>query len=68
MFNYHVFTALDGGMNLGGWCELRWAKASCNRQLYSEHQTVYTLEVKKSHLSKLLSHKDKPYMAKHVNK
>ncbi|XP_036034422.1 telomeric repeat-binding factor 1 [Onychomys torridus] len=28
-------------------------------QLYSEHQTLYTLKVKESHMSKVYSHKDK---------
>jgi hypothetical protein len=32
-------------------------KVSCNIQFYSEHQTIYTLRIKKSHMSKLYNHK-----------
>ena len=33
---------------------MRWTEVSCNSQLYSEHQTVYTLKVTKVHVSKVL--------------
>ena len=33
---------------------MSWTKLSCNSELYSEHQTVYTLRVKNGHLSILL--------------
>ena len=41
---------------------MRQTKVSCNSQLYSEHQTVYTLRVKKSHPSKVCNHKDKTHV------
>jgi hypothetical protein len=34
----------------------------CNSQLYSEHQTIYTLVVKKNHMSKVSSHEDEQHM------
>jgi hypothetical protein len=36
---------------------MRQTKVSCNIQLYSEHQTIRTLRVKKRHPSKFYSHK-----------
>lgn len=54
MFNYHVFIALVGGVNLGKWGLKMWQSyASRNRPLYSEHQTIYSLGVKKGHMSKV---------------
>ena len=43
---------------------MRQTKASRNSQLYSEHQTIYTLRVKNNHLSNVHSHKDKAHVAK----
>ena len=49
---------------------MRQTKVSCNSQLYSEPQTVYTLGGKKDHPNKVLvsealyNHKDKPHVAK----
>jgi hypothetical protein len=49
---------------------MRWTKVSCNSQLYSEPRTIYTLRVKKGHMSKVLmssteyNFKDKAHMAK----
>lgn len=40
---------------------MRQTEVSGSSQLYSEHQTVYTLRIK-SHMSKVSSHKDKPLM------
>jgi hypothetical protein len=47
------------GLREWSWCT-RWAKASCTSQLSSEHQTMYPLGVKKSPMSKVYNHKDKP--------
>lgn len=33
----------------------RQTKVSCNSELYSGHQTVYTLTIKRGHLSKVIS-------------
>lgn len=50
-------------MNLREWSlKMRQTKVSPNTQLYSEHQTVYTLRVK-SHRSKVSRHKDEPRVA-----
>ena len=38
---------------------MRWTKVSGKSQLYSEHQTIYTLKVKKNLESKVYNHKDK---------
>ena len=38
---------------------MRDNKVSCNHQFYSEHQTIYTIRVRKSHMSKVYNHKDK---------
>ena len=37
-------------------------KVSRSSQLYSEHQTIYTLRVKRSHMSKLYNHKGKSHV------
>lgn len=42
---------------------MRWSKVSCNSQLDSEHQTMYTLKVKNC-LRKGFKHRDKPHVAK----
>lgn len=42
---------------------MRQTKASHSSQLYAEHQTIYTLRLKKSHMSQAVSHKDKLQMA-----
>lgn len=44
--------------------KMRWTKVSCKGQLYSESQTIYTLRVKKSHMSKKHIHGDKQHVAK----
>lgn len=60
-----MFAVLVGAVNLGKRSlKMRQTKVSCNRQLYSEHQTVYTLRVKESHQSEGYNHKDKLHMAK----
>ena len=60
-----VFTALIGSMNLGEQgLRMRQTKVSCNSQLYSVHETIYTLRVKKNHMSKVFNHKDKPHVTK----
>jgi hypothetical protein len=42
---------------------MRQTKVLCHSQLYSEHQTIYTLSVKKSYItSKAFNLKDKPQM------
>lgn len=51
-----------------GWCEPRREEAnreaaSRSSQLYSEHQTIYIVRIRKSHLSYMYNHKDKPHMA-----
>lgn len=38
-------------------------KVSRNSQLYLEHQTVYALRLKRSHMSKVCNHKGKPQKA-----
>ena len=45
-------------------------KVSRSSQLYSEHQTIYTLRVKRSHMSKVYNHEGKMHMAgkRHVAK
>lgn len=43
---------------------LRQTKISCSSQLYSEHLIIYTLRVKRGHLSKVFNHKVKPHVAK----
>jgi hypothetical protein len=59
-----VFTALVGDVNLGDQgLKMRQFKVSCRSQLYSQHQTIYTLRVKKSHPSSVDNHKDKPHVA-----
>lgn len=59
------FTTPIVGMNLGEYdLKMRWIKVSWNSPLYSEHQASYTLRVKKSHLSKVSNHKDKPHTFK----
>lgn len=40
------------------------AKVSRNGQLYSEHQTIYTPRVKRSHMNKVYSHRGKLHMDK----
>lgn len=60
-----LFTALIVGMNLGEpGLKMRLIKVSYSSQVYSEHQAIYTLGVKRGHLIKVFNHKDKP----HVNK
>ena len=55
---------LLGGMNLGvQGLKLEQSKASWSSQMYSEYQTIHTLKVKKSQLSKLYNHKDKLHVA-----
>jgi hypothetical protein len=60
------FTTLVGCVNLGeqGLKMRLTTTVSCSSQVYSEHQAVYTLRVKKSHRSKVCNHKDKTHMAK----
>ena len=59
-----LFTGVVGGINLEEQGLKMWQnKVSQNTQLYLEHQTIYTLRVKKSNLSKMYSHKDEPPMA-----
>lgn len=42
-----LFTALVGHVNLEEWSlKMRWTEIACNSQLYSKHQTIYTLKVK----------------------
>jgi hypothetical protein len=51
-----VLTALVGTVNLREQrLKTRLTKISCNSQLYAEHRTVYTLRVRKSHMSKVYS-------------
>lgn len=38
---------------------MRRAEVSCNNQLYSERQTVYTVEVKKGHMNEVSGPKGK---------
>lgn len=58
----HCPGALGSSMNLGGWgLKMRRNKVPCKSQLYSEHLTVYTLGVNKSHLGKV-HQKDKIHM------
>lgn len=40
---------------------MRQTKVSCNSQLYSGHQTIYTLRVK-SPRSKISKHENKPHV------
>jgi hypothetical protein len=42
-----------------------WAKDLCNHRLYLSHRMMYMLRAKRSHMSKVWSHKRKPHM---VNK
>lgn len=52
----NVLTALVGTVNLREQrLKTRLTKISCNSQLYAEHRTVYTLRVRKSHMSKVYS-------------
>lgn len=45
---------LVGSMILGGQSlQMRQSGVSFNRQLYLEHQTIYTLKVKQGHMSKI---------------
>lgn len=61
-----LFTSIIGNVNLGEQgLKRRQTKVSCNRQFYSEHQTICTLRAKKSHPSRVCSYKDKLHMAKH---
>lgn len=46
--------------------KVRQTKVSCNSQLYSVHETIYTLRVKKNHVSKVLNHKETHTGHKHV--
>lgn len=41
---------------------MRWTKVSYNSQLYTKHQTIYTLCIKRSHMSKVYNHKDKQHV------
>ena len=43
---------------------MRQTKVSCHSQFYSEPQTIHTLMVKKSRMSKVSSHKGKPHSTK----
>lgn len=52
-------------MNLGELgIKMRQVEVLYNRQLYSEHEAIYTLRVKKNHLIKIYNHKDKMHLAK----
>jgi hypothetical protein len=42
---------------------MRWTKVSRRRQLYSKHQTIYTLTVKKNPKSNVYNHRDKSFEA-----
>ena len=41
---------------------MRQTKVSCHSQFYSEPQTIHTLMVKKSRMSKVSSHEDEQLM------
>lgn len=56
-----MVTTQAGGVILGEQSlKMSQTKVPCNSQLYSEHQIIYTLRVKKSHQSKVSKHKNKP--------
>lgn len=60
-----MFAVLVGAVNLGKRSlKMRQTKVSCSRQLYSEHQRVYTPRVQESRQSEGYNHKDKQHMAK----
>lgn len=60
-----MFTAIVGSVNLGEPVpKAEQTKVSCNSQHYLEHQTIHTLRVKKSHVSRVFKHRDKLHMAK----
>lgn len=53
-------------MNLAEWgLKMRQAEVSCNSQLHSEHKTVYTLRVRKSHVKKECNHRTAGMRQKH---
>jgi hypothetical protein len=47
---------------------MRQTRVSCQSQVYSEHQTIYILRAKKSHMHKACNQKGKPHMEKQTNK
>lgn len=54
-----VFSPLVGSVSMGEPGLKMWpTEVSCNSQLYSEHQAIYLLRVKRSHVSKVYSHKN----------
>ena len=58
-----VFKARGGSRNLGEWgLQMRNSTVLCKSQLYWEHQTIYTLRLKKSHLSKVYNYKHTPHV------
>lgn len=58
-------TPIEGELNLEDQgLKMRGTKVLDNSQLKSEHQTTYTLKVKKNHKSKVFWYKDKPHVAK----
>lgn len=60
-----MFSAPTGGMNLAELgIKMRQAEFLYNRQLYSEHEAIYTLRVKNNHLIKMYNHKDNIHLAK----
>lgn len=51
--------------DLRGWSlKMRRTKVSSNSQLYSEHQTIITLRVKRSHVNKVYNDKGKPHVTR----
>lgn len=58
-----VFTALE--VMGPGRMEPKNEADACNSQLSSEHQTLSTLKLEKSHMSKVQNHKDKPNVDLH---
>ena len=59
--NTYVFCFRGDGALVNEALLMRWNKVPCNSQLYSEHQTIYSLRVKRSHMSKVSIHKGKPH-------
>lgn len=42
----------------------KWTEFSWNSQFYSEHQSIFTLRVKKNHKNEIFSHKKKLHREK----
>lgn len=60
-----LFTTCVPSVNLWEWgWKLRQIKVSCNSHFYSEHQTIYTLRVKRSHMRKAYRHNDELHAVK----